>query len=402
MIVRTSSRIVLVSLVLVSAACGGAEETTPEAVVAVADTALLSAQAVEIGRFSLVAVEESEWRDAWQAPARLTSDPASTQPLGSVVEGRVLEIRVFPGDRVVEGQPLALIHSHEVMDARQRLIASRGASRAADSAATVATNAAARAERLLAAKAMSVSDVERARANAVGAVAAREAAAAEALRAEGFLEHLIGQGSEEGLDEHAAIVRAPFAGIVTGRQAQPGQVVLIGQPLITVARESTLGVQLNLPEEAIASIAPDVRVRFTVPAYRDRIFEARVTRIAPVVDSMSRAVEVWARISGDGQRLLRAEMTADAELLGARGAKVLAVPASAVQMNDGDTIVVVASHVGEGLLIEARPVRIGRRTSLLAEILGGVTRGDSVLDRGAAIGKAEIAKRRSGGAGADH
>lgn len=402
MIDRTTSLITLTSLVLLSAACGGSEEATAESLVTVADTALLSAQAVEIGQFSLVAVQESAWRDAWHAPARLTLDPASTQPLGSVVEGRVLEVRVFPGDRVTAGQPLALIHSHEVMDARQRLVASRGAARAADSAATVATNAAARAERLLVAKAMSTGDVERARANAVAAVAAREAADAEALRAEGFLEHLIGRGSDEGLDEHAAILRAPFAGIVTGRQAQPGQVVLIGQPLITVARESALGVQLNLPEEAIASIARDVQVRFKVPAYRDRTFEARVTRIAPVVDSMSRAVEVWARITGEGQRILRAEMTADAELIGARGARVLAVPASAVQMKDGDTIVVVASRVGEGLLIEARPVRIGRRTSLLAEILGGVAKGDSVLDRGAAIGKAEIAKRRSGGEGADH
>jgi RND family efflux transporter MFP subunit len=401
-IVRTSSFIALTSLVLVSAACGGSEEAAQEATTTVADTALLSAQAVEIGQFSLVGVEESEWRDAWHAPARLTLDPASTQPLGSVVEGRVLEVRVFPGDRVTEGQPLALIHSHEVMDARQRLIASRGAARAADSAATVATNAAARAERLLAAKAMSSSDVERARSNSVAAVAAREAADAEAIRAEGFLEHLIGHGDTDGIDDHAAVVRAPFAGVVTGRQVQPGQVVLIGQPLLTVARESVLGVQMNLPEEAIASIAPDVQVRFKVPAYRDRIFDARVTRISPVVDSMSRAVEVWARISGDGQRLLRAEMTADAELIGARGAKVLAVPASAVQMSDGDTIVVVASHVGEGLLIESRPVRIGRRTSLLVEILGGVAKGDSVLDRGAAIGKAEIAKRRGGGEGADH
>jgi len=397
-IARPSS---LFALVAFAAACGGTEEAAPEAAV-VADTALLSAQAVQIGAFTLAGVTESEWRDAWHAPARLTLDPSSTQPLGSVVEGRVLELRVFPGDRVSEGQPLALIHSHEVMDARQRLIASRGAARAADSAAAVASNAAARAERLLAAKAMSTSEVERARANAVAAVAAREAADAEALRAEGFLEHLIGHGSMDGIDAHAAVLRAPFAGVVTGRHAQPGQVVLIGQPLVTVARESALGVQLHLPEEAIASIAPDVLVRFRVPAYRDRTFEARVARIAPVVDSVSRAVEVWARVIGDGQRVLRAEMTADAELIGARGAKVLTVPAGAVQMNDGDTVVVLASRVGEGLLIEARPVRIGRRTSVLAEVLGGVARGDSVLDRGAAIGKAEIAKRRSGGEGADH
>jgi multidrug efflux pump subunit AcrA (membrane-fusion protein) len=112
-------------------------------------------------------------------------------------------------------------------------------------------------------------------------------------------------------------------------------------------------------------------------------------------------MEVWAAIEGEGQRLLRAEMTANAELEGARGARVLAVPAGAVQVMDGDTVVVVARRVGDGMLLEARAVRLGRRSTDRAEILGGVAVGDSVLDRGAAIGKAELLKRRAarGGAG---
>jgi multidrug efflux pump subunit AcrA (membrane-fusion protein) len=179
-------------------------------------------------------------------------------------------------------------------------------------------------------------------------------------------------------------------------------VVLVGQPLVTVAREGRLGVMLRLPEEAVSSIAMDVPVRFTVPAYAGRTFEARVSRISPVVDSLSRAIEVWATVRGEGQRLLRAEMTADAELIGSRGATVLNVPVAAVQMMEGDTVVILGTRIGEGLLLEARPVRVGRRTSQLAEILGGVAAGDSVLGKGAAIGKAEILKRRAGGEGGGH
>jgi multidrug efflux pump subunit AcrA (membrane-fusion protein) len=160
-----------------------------------------------------------------------------------------------------------------------------------------------------------------------------------------------------------------------------------------------LGVMLRLPEEAVASVSMDVPVRFTVPAYAGRTFEARVSRISPVVDSLSRAIEVWAAVRGDGQRLLRAEMTADAELFGGRGEKVLHVPAGAVQMMGGDTVVILGTRLGAGLLLEARPVRVGRRTSQLAEILGGVSAGDSVVTTGAAVGKAEIQKRRAGGEG---
>lgn len=381
-------------------ACAGTPEAASD-VAAVPDTALVAPEAVAIAGFTLAAVDETAWRDAWRMPAHVSLDPGATQPLGSIVEGRVLEVRVFPGDRVRAGDVVAVIHSHEVMDARQALAAARAGRITADSAATVAEAAAGRAERLLAARALSPAEVERARAARAAAVAARAAAHAELERAEAMMAHLLGEAPATGVDEHAALIRAPFDGVVTGRAVQPGQVVLVGQPLVTIAREGRLGILLHLPEEAVASVARDVPVRFTVPAYPDRTFRARVVRIAPVVDSMSRAMEVWAAIEGEGQRWLRAEMTADAELAGARGARVRTVPAGAVQVMDGDTVVVVARRVGGGLLLEARPVRLGRRSADRAELLGGVAVGDSVLERGAAIGKAELLKRRAvrGGGG---
>lgn len=379
-------------------ACGG--EATPEtAADVVADTALLSSEMVRIGGFELAAATEQPWRDAWQLAARVTLDPASTQPLGSVVEGRVLEVRVFPGDRVRAGDVLVAVHSHEVMAARQQLVAARAGATSADSAATTAESAAARAERLLAAKAVSVAEVERARAARTAALGARDAARAEYERAVAFLDHLVGSGTPPGIDEHAALLRAPFDGVVTGREVQPGQVVLVGQPLVSVARDAALGVLMRLPEEASSDVAVGAPVRFTVPAFAGRVFDARVTRVAPVVDSMSRAIEVFARATGDAQRALRAEMTADAELLGNGSVRALSVPSMSVQVMEGDTVVIRATRLGEGMLLEAVPVRVGRRTSLRMEILAGLVAGDSVLAKGAAVGKSEILRRQGGGEG---
>ena len=398
--ISTARRWILLPAIA-SLACAGAPEATPTTET-VADTALLSAEAVAIAQFGLAAVEMTPWRDAWHVPAHIALDPAATQPMGSIVEGRVLAVRVFPGDRVQAGQILAEIHSHEVMDAREQLIAARAATTSADSAATVAAAAAGRAERLLAARAISPAEAERARAARVAATAARESAHAALERAQALVEHLIGPATPDGVDEHAALIRAPFDGVITGRTAQPGQVVLVGQPLLTIAREGHLGVLLHLPEEAVASVAPGVEVTLTVPAYPDRLFTARVQRIAPVVDSLSRSIQVWAAIEGAGQSLLRAEMTSDAQLLGGRGDRTLAIPAAALQIMDGDTVVVLASRVGDGLLLEARPVRAGRRTSAQVEILSGVGIGDTVLSTGAALGKAEILRRRSTEGGDHH
>lgn len=391
----------LLSLVTV-AACGGTDVSVANAEEGVvADTALIGADALRIGGFQLDAATQSPWREAWRLPAHVSYDPNDAQPLGSLVEGRVLEVRAYPGDRVREGQVLVVVHSHEMMDARQRLVAARGEAIAADSNLAVATQAAARGERLLAAKAIAVADVERLRAALVSAQASRDAAHAELERAEGYVKHLLGDGPTGDADEHAALLRAPFDGVVTSRQVMPGQVVLVGQPLLTVARGAGLGLVLRLPEEALAAVNVGEPVRFTVPAYPNRSFEARVTRIAPVVDSVSRAVEAWARASADAQPLLRAEMTADAELLGANGAPTLSVPAEAVQLMAGDTVVVKGTRLGEGMLLEAVRVRVGRRTAARVEILAGLAAGDSVVAQGAALAKSEILKRQGAGEGGD-
>jgi cobalt-zinc-cadmium efflux system membrane fusion protein len=388
----------LIALALVAlAACGGEPAAATAEAGSVADTALVDAAALRIGGFTLAAAETEPWREAWQLPAHVSYDPNDAQPLGSIVEGRVLEVRAYPGDRVREGDVLVVVHSHEMMDARQRLVAARASATSADSNLAVAEQAVARGERLLAAKAIAVADIERLRAARTAAAATRDAAHAELERAEGYVKHLVGDGPTGNADEHAALVRAPFDGVVTGRAVLPGQVVLVGQELVTVARGAGLGVVMRLPEEAIAGVRVGEAVRFTVPAYPGRVFDARITRIAPVVDSTSRAVEVWARAAADAQSLLRAEMTADAELLGAGAAPALSVPAEAVQLMEGDTVVVKGTRLGEGMLLEATRVRVGRRTSQRAEILAGLAAGDSVVARGAAVAKAEILKRRSGG-----
>jgi cobalt-zinc-cadmium efflux system membrane fusion protein len=395
---RAYAFIALVAL----AACGGEETAVAADAAVVADTALLNADAVRIGGFALGAAANEPWRDAWQLPAHVSYDPNDAQPLGSLVEGRVLEVRAYPGDRVREGDVLVVVHSHEMMDARQRLVAARSGVISADSNLAVAEQAVGRGERLLAAKAIAQAEVERLRAAFTSARATRDAAHAELERAEGYVKHLLGEGPTGDADEHAALVRAPFDGVVTGRDVMPGMVVLVGQPLVTVARNAGLGIVLRLPEEALAGVAIGEAVRFRVPAYPNRTFDARITRIAPVVDSTSRAVEIWARATGDAQRLLRAEMTADAELLGAGDGPTLSVPAEAVQLMEGDTVVVRGTRLGEGMLLEAVPVRVGRRTSQRAEILSGLAAGDSVVTRGAALAKAEILKRQGAGEGGDH
>ncbi|HEY0971606.1 MAG TPA: efflux RND transporter periplasmic adaptor subunit, partial [Gemmatimonadales bacterium] len=189
------------------------------------------------------------------------------------------------------------------------------------------------------------------------------------------------------------LVRSPIAGVVVSRDAQPGAVVLVGAPLVAVSRTSSLLLTLRLPERAMGAAREGSAVRFAVTPFPDERFEARVTRVAPVLDSLTRTLEVEARVVG-GDTPLRAEMFATAELMGPEGERTLAVPAGAVQSFEGDTVVIAARESDGGTVLEAVRVRVGRRTAERAEIVAGLDAGTSVVTRGAAVAKAEIMRRR--------
>jgi RND family efflux transporter MFP subunit len=194
-------------------------------------------------------------------------------------------------------------------------------------------------------------------------------------------------------DEHEVLIRAPMSGAVVGLAAQPGAVVLLGAPLVDVSRTSSLMLQLHLPERALAVARAGTSIRFTVPAYGKESFEARVIRVAPTLDSLTRTFAVQAQVAAHTDRL-RAEMYATAELLGPPGDATVIVPADAIQSFEGDTVVIAAHERANGLELEAVRVRVGRRTPSRVGIADGVPVGMPLVVDGAAIAKAELLRRR--------
>lgn len=385
-------------------ACGSSDEAPapPPASAVRSDTALLSAESVRIGGFTLATAELAPWREVVSAPARVALDPAATEPIGSIVEGRVTKMYVMPGDRVTRGQVLVSIHSHELMDARAELGRAKAGISGAESHQRVAVAAAARAERLFALKALAASELERSRGDREEADARVASAKADLERAEALIEHLVGHDAmPQDYDEHWVLIRAPMAGQVVARHAEPGNVVLVGAPLVTVSRTSTLVLVSQVPDAAAGSLRPGSNVSFVVSGAGAEPLTARVTRIFPAVDTVTRTVEVHAAIVDRNATRIRAEMFATAELSTTESRPALRVPLSALQSFDGDTAVIAASPRDGGLFLEAVRVQVGRRSRDHAEIVSGIKPGQQVVNGGAAVARAELLKRRGGG-GAEH
>jgi len=399
---RTVPRLVATGACLLLGACGAAPEATPAAAstdaVVPRDTALLSAEALGVSGVTLEAARRVAWREAWQLPAHLILDPTTTQTLGSIVEGRVTQVFVQPGERVRRGQVLVTIHTHELTAAINALAQARAGRAEATSASLVADAAAARSERLYAAQAGSLAELERARSGKVTADEGKRRAEAEYHRAAEMVDHLRPEGPVgRGVDPEDMLVRSPFDGVVVSRETQPGAVVVPGGMLVTVSRTNSVLLAMHVPEAALAAAKVGSEVRFTVPAYPGRAFSGRVVRVAPALDSLSRTAEVFASVQNRGGEL-RGEMTASAEVFGLASDSVLAVSIGAVQDFEGDTVVVTGIRRGTGMLLEAVRVRIGRRAAGMAEVTAGLTAGAPVIAGGATIAKAEILRQRDAGA----
>jgi len=387
------------ALSLVHCSKSAAEVRSPVASkAALPDTATLSAAALDIAGFSFDSARIVPWRTSANVPARLMLDPAAVQAIGSIVEGRITHVLVRVGDAVRAGDVLVMIHSHEIMDARATLVRATSQLMAAGADRELARSASARAARLLEAKAMSRAEVERADAVRQTADAMYEQAVAEKERAQGFVDHLIGEGpTPKDADIHDVLIRSAVSGVVTERVAQAGTVVLPGTPLVTVADPTRLQLQMRLSERATDGVRVGSRVRYTLTDDATREYEAVVSRVAPTVDTLTRTIEVLAT-PVQGAVVGRAEAYAQAAVGGAAGTPALIVPAAAVQAMDGDTVVITADQRGSGLFLQAVRVRVGRRSANHVEVLSGLGEGRRVVIGSVAIAKAELLKRRTVGA----
>ena len=284
-----------------------------------------------------------------------------------VARGPVLN----PGDRVDAGQVLALIAPASLDDSYSRL--------RADVAA--AEREAARAEYLFAA----------------GAIARRrfEHTQHELEVARAALEALGGSrpaGDGDGEDSHLYRLRSPIGGVVSERQVAPGQHVEAGTHAFTVVNPETLWFVARVPARN-AGEAGDVSGAWFTAEGASRVHRAdRVVSVGNVIDPQSRTLPVRLAVANpDG--VLKVGMLANGHLFVGNEVAGVAVPAAAVQEEDGLAVVYV--KVG-GEAFQRRVVELGPSDGMWVLVTGEIASGDHVVTTGAyqvrlaSVGAAEI------------
>ena len=328
---------------------------------------------------------------AVELPGQLVPDEDRTARLGAPAQGRVLTVHVRPGERVARGQPLVTLQSPEASAARSdydKAVAELASRRAA---ATYARTARDRADRLLAIKAASRQEAERAAADDELARAGLTQAEAEVARAEAAMAQL---GASASSASGAMVIRSPVAGVVLSRDALPGMVAEPGAPLATVSDPRTLWLEIAAPDRVAGDLRTGAQVRFTVPAFPADTFEARIQSVGGALDTMTRTVPVRAVVPNGAGRL-RPAMFATTWIQGGAARPAVLVPDSAVQLLDNRPVVFVATPDGSGgARFERRDVEVGTTAGGQTQVLSGLRPGETVVVAGAFAIKSEFARSR--------
>jgi cobalt-zinc-cadmium efflux system membrane fusion protein len=328
--------------------------------------------------------------DQVEAPGVLSLDEKRTARLGSLVEGVVVHAVAEVGDRVRPGQVLAEMHSHVVHDAwadYRKAVADR---RRRETELAFAKQSEERAHRLLADKAISRQEVQRAEANRIDAEAQLDMAKTEVRRAEEALEHLGVTNAEDPSGESGEYVpvRSPLKGVVLEKSVTQGTAVTVGSPLFVVADLTDLWAVAEIDETELPLVEAGRDVEIRVAAYPGETFGGRVTFVADTVNPKTRRVTVRCQVpNADGR--LKPEMYAALTLSAGEPREVLAVPAGAIQEVRGRPILFVRTAEGS---YERRDVAVGSEVDGWVEVRSGVSEGEAVATTGSFLLKSELLK----------
>ena len=135
------------------------------------------------------------------------------------------------------------------------------------------------------------------------------------------------EASVAGFDAALAqmVVRAPFAGVVTVRHREPGEIVAPGSPVLTVLDPADRWVRIYVPEPRLGSVALGAPAAITSDTYQDRDYRGEVRFIASEAEFTPKTVQtaeervklvyaVKVAITGDSAFELKPGMPADVRL----------------------------------------------------------------------------------------
>ena len=182
-------------------------------------------------------------------------------------------------------------------------------------------------------------------------------------------------------------VRAPFSGRLGIRQVDLGQILSVGDPIVTLQSLNPMYVDFSVPQQKLSLLQNDMDVRIKSDAHPETIFHGKIAHSDLEVDPVTRNVQVQALAENTDEKL-RVGMFVNVELVLPEKRAVLPVPATAVlYASFGNSVFVIDEQKNEEsgeieLVLRQQFVTLGLARGDFIDVTDGLKAGEPVVTSG--------------------
>ena len=197
--------------------------------------------------------------------------------------------------------------------------------------------------------------------------------------AQAQLDQAKAQLSSQGNQAAYTTLVADVSGVITAVEAEPGQVVSAGTPVVRIAQDGPRDVVFSVPEDKVAAIKPgsDVSVR----AWTDNgTFAGKVREVAASADPVTRTYPVKVSLDASATPPLGATVYVSPRALSMVGTPVIKLPTSALRKEGAGSAVWVLDKAT--MTVKSQPVQIATADGNDAVIAAGLAPGMQVVSAG--------------------
>ncbi len=166
-------------------------------------------------------------------------------------------------------------------------------------------------------------------------------------------------------------VRSPLDGVVLGRMVEPGEVVMINQPLYRIGNTDDLVLECAIDEADVAKVEVGKKAAVSLYAFAQQTFRAEVFEVLPDADRAKKTFLAKLRIEAPPPGL-RSGMSAEVNVIVSEKPGSLLAPADAIDTNG-------LTWVARDGRAERRKLAIGIRDMLRVEVVSGVNEGEQLV-----------------------
>jgi membrane fusion protein, multidrug efflux system len=197
--------------------------------------------------------------------------------------------------------------------------------------------------------------------------------------AQAQLEQANAQLASQGHQAEYTSLVADVSGVVTAIEAEPGQVVSAGTPVVRIAQDGPRDVVFAVPEDKVVAIKPGSDVAVRVWAENVSL-EGKVREVAASADPATRTYAVKVSLDASASPPLGATVYVSPKALSLAGAPVIKLPTSALRKEGQGTAVWVVDKAT--MTVKSQPVQIATADGNDAVISSGLKPGMMVVSAG--------------------